>query len=89
MPKRTFKEEQIIAILREAEKGDRLIGDVCRSHGIAENTFYRWRQKYGGLQVPEVRRLRELEQENTRLKRLLAERCLEIDAIKDVLAKNC
>jgi len=45
------------------------IGDVCRAHGIAENTFYRWRQKYGGLQVPEVRRLRDLEQENTRLKR--------------------
>ena len=89
MQKKRFSEEQIISILREAEKGDRLIGDVCRSHGIAENTFYRWRQKYGGLQVPEVRRLRELEQENTRLKRLLAERCLEIDAIKDVLAKNC
>jgi putative transposase len=93
MQKKRFGEEQIIAILREAEKGERPIGDVCRAHGIAENTFYRWRQKYGGLQVPlqvpEVRRLRELEQENTRLKRLLAERCLEIDAIKDVLAKNC
>ena len=89
MPRKKFGEEQIIAILREAEKGDRLIGDVCRSHGIAENTFYRWRQKYGGLQVPEVRRLKDLEQENARLKRLLAERCLEIDAIKDVLAKNC
>lgn len=89
MQKKRFGEEQIIAILREAEKGERPIGDVCRSHGIAENTFYRWRQKYGGLQVSEVRRLRDLEQENTRLKRLLAERCLEIDAIKDVLAKNC
>jgi putative transposase len=89
MPRKKFGEEQIIAILREAEKGDRLIGEVCRSHGIAENTFYRWRQKYGGLQVPEVRRLKDLEQENARLKRLLAERCLEIDAIKDVLAKNC
>ena len=89
MPIKKFGEEQIIAILREAEKGDRLIGDVCRSHGIAENTFYRWRQKYGGMQVPEVRRLKDLEQENARLKRLLAERCLEIDAIKDVLAKNC
>lgn len=89
MPRKKFGEEQIIAILREAEKGDRLIGDVCRSHGIAENTFYRWRQKYGGLQVPEVKRLKDLEQENARLKRLLAERCLEIDAMKDVLAKNC
>lgn len=89
MPKRMFKEEQIVAILREAEKGEKPIADLCRAHGIAENTFYRWRQKYGGMQVPEMRRLRELEQENTRLKRLLAERCLEIDAIKDVLAKNC
>lgn len=89
MQKKRFSEEQIIAILREAEKGDRLIGDVCRSHGIAENTFYRWRQKYGGLQVPEVRRLRDLEQENSRLKRLLAERCLEVDAMRDVISKNC
>ena len=89
MQKRRFGEEQIISILREAEKGERPIGDVCRTHGIAENTFYRWRQKYGGLQVPEVRRLRELEQENTRLKRLLAERCLEVDAMRDVISKNC
>ncbi len=59
------------------------------TNGIAENTFYRWRQKYGGLQVPEVRRLRDLEQENSRLKRLLAERCLEVDAMKDVISKNC
>jgi len=59
MPRKKFGEEQIITILREAEKGDRLIGDVCRSHGIAENTFYRWRQKYGGLQVPEVKRLKD------------------------------
>ncbi len=89
MQKKRFGEEQIISILREAEKGERPIGDVCRSHGIAENTFYRWRQKYGGLQVPEVRRLRDLEQENTRLKRLLAERCLEVDAMRDVISKNC
>jgi putative transposase len=89
MQKKRFGEEQIISILREAEKGERPIGDVCRAHGIAENTFYRWRQKYGGLQVPEVRRLRDLEQENTRLKRLLAERCLEVDAMRDVISKNC
>jgi putative transposase len=89
MQKKRFSEEQIIAILREAEKVEKPIGDVCRSHGIAENTFYRWRQKYGGLQVPEVRRLRELEQENSRLKRLLAERCLEVDAMRDVISKNC
>lgn len=89
MQKKRFGEEQIIAILREAESGEKPLNDVCRAHGIAQNTFYRWRQKYGGLQVPEVKRLRDLEQENARLKRLLAERCLEIDAIKEVLAKNC
>ena len=89
MQKKRFGEEQIIQILREAERGERSVGDVCRAHGIAENTFYRWRQKYGGLQVSEVRRLRELEQENARLKRLLAESRLEIDAVKELLAKNC
>ena len=89
MQKKRFAEEQIIQILREAEKGGQTIGDVCRTHGIAEHTFYRWRKHYGGLQVPEVKRLRELEQENARLKRLLAERCLELDAVKEVLAKNC
>jgi putative transposase len=66
MQKKRFGEEQIIAILRESEKGEQPIGDVCRAHGIAENTFYRWRQKYGGLQVPEVKRLKDLGQENAR-----------------------
>ena len=84
-----FSEEQIVEILREAETGERSIGEVCRAHGIAQNTFYRWRHHYGGMQLPEVKRLKELEKENARLKRLLAERCLEIDVIKDVLAKNC
>ena len=66
----------------KAEKSERSIGEVCRAHGIAPNTFYRWRHHYGGMQLPEVKRLKELEQENARLKRLLAERCLEIDVIK-------
>jgi putative transposase len=61
---------------------------VCRAHSISENTFYKWRQKYGGLEVSEARRLRELEKENARLKRLLAERDIEIDAMKEVLAKK-
>jgi len=61
------------------------VSEVCRLHGIAETTFYRWRKRYGDLQVPEVKRLRELEAENARLKRLLAERDLEIDAIRQVL----
>ena len=89
MQKKRFSEEQIIGILRQAERADKSIGDLCRAHGITENTFYRWRQKYGGLQVPEVKRLRDLEQENARLKRLLAESRLEIDAVRELLAKNC
>lgn len=84
----TFTEEQIVQILREAESGDQTIGSVCRVHGIAENTFYKWRKKYGGVDVAAVKRLRELEQENARLKRILAERDLELDVIKEVLAKK-
>ena len=84
-----FSEEQIVALLREAERGDRSIGEVCRAHNVSESVFYRWRAHYGGMQLPEVKRLKDLEKENARLKRLLAERCLEIDVIKDVLAKNC
>ena len=89
MQKKQFSEEQMVSILREAERGDKSIGEVCRAHGIAEGTFYRWRQKYGAMQVSEVKRLRELEQENARLKRLLAESRLEIDAVQELLAKNC
>jgi putative transposase len=89
MQKKQFSEEQMVGILREAEKGDKTIGEVCRAHGIAEPTFYRWRQKYGAMQVSEVKRLRELEQENARLKKLLAESRLEIDAVQELLAKNC
>jgi putative transposase len=84
-----FTEEQIVELLREAEQGDRSIGEVCRAHNVSESVFYRWRNHYGGMQLPEVKRLKDLEKENARLKRLLAERCLEIDIIKDVLSKNC
>lgn len=84
-----LSEEQIVGILREAETGERTISEVCRSHGIAQNTFYRWRHHYGGMQLPEVRRLKDLEKENARLKRLLADRCLEVDAMKEVISKNC
>jgi len=84
-----FSEEQIIHILRQAEAGEVSISELCRTHGVAQNTFYRWRQVYGGMQVPEVKRLRELEKENARLKRLLADSRLELDAIQELLAKNC
>jgi putative transposase len=80
--------EQIIRILEQAEKGDQTIAAVCRAHGIAENTFYRWRKAYGGMSVNEVQRLKELEKENARLKRLLAERVLEIDLLKELLGKK-
>jgi putative transposase len=84
----TFTEEQIVQILREAETGEQSIISVCRAHGIAENTFYKWRKKYGGVDVAAIKRLRDLEQENARLKRILAERDLELDVMKEVLAKK-
>lgn len=80
--------EQIIKLLEQAEKGEQTIGALCREHGIAEATFYRWRKTYGGMNVSEAQRLKELEKENSRLKRLLAERMLEVDALKEVLAKK-
>jgi putative transposase len=80
--------EQIIRILAQAEQGTQTVGEICREHGIAETTFYRWRTAYGGMPVAEVQRIKELEKENARLKRLLAERMLEVDALKDLLAKK-
>ena len=74
--------------MEQAERGDETVGAVCREHGIAEATFYRWRKTYGGMSVAEVQRLKELEKENTRLKRLLAERMLEVDALKELVAKK-
>jgi putative transposase len=71
-----------------AERGDQTIGTICREHGISENTFYRWRKAYGGMSVSETHRLKELEKENSRLKRLLAERMLEVDALKELLGKK-
>ena len=80
--------EQIIRILEQAEKGEQTIAALCREHGIAENTFYRWRKTYGGMSVNEAQRLKELEKENARLKRLLAERMLENDLLKELLGKK-
>ncbi len=86
--KKRFSEEQIVRILRQAEAADQTVAEVCKQHGISEQTWYRWKKKFGQMGVPDVRRLRELEKENTRLKRLVAERDLEIDAMKEVLKGN-
>jgi len=83
-----YTAEQIIKILEQAERGEQSIGAVCREHGVAEATFYRWRKTYAGMSASEVQRLKELEKENSRLKRLLAERMLEVDALKEILAKK-
>jgi putative transposase len=86
--KSQFSEEQIVRILQEAARGQKSQAQLCREHGVSENTFYTWKRKYGGLQSQDVRRLKELEQENSQLKRLLAERDLEVDAVRSLLRKN-
>lgn len=85
--KKRYTEEQIVLVLKEVENGAK-INDVCRRMGISEQTFFRWRSKYSGVGVSEIRRMRELEVENGRLKRIVAERDLEIDAMREVLKKN-
>jgi putative transposase len=87
MKRARFSEEQIIAILKEAEGGAKA-AELCRRHGISDATFYTWRSKYGGLEVSEMRRLRQLEEENRRLKAIVADQALDLRALKDVLAKN-
>ena len=84
----TYSAEHILKILEQADKGEQTVSAVCREHGIAEATFYRWRKTYAGMSVNEVQRLKELEKENNRLKRLLAERMLEIDLLKELLGKK-
>jgi putative transposase len=88
MKKKRFSEEQVVRILRQAEEAERTVAEVCKEHGVSQQTFYRWKKKFGQMDVPDVRRLRELEKENSRLKRIVAERDLEIDAMKDVLKGN-
>ena len=88
MKRKQFSSEQIVSILQEAERGEQPIKEICRIHNLTETTFYRWRRIYGGMSVPETQRLKELEKENTRLKRLLAERDLAIDSLQEYLAKK-
>ena len=82
-----YKEEQIIRILKEVENGIS-VSEVCRKYGVAEQTVYRWRSKYGGLETSELQRLRELEAENGRLKRIVAQQALDIDVLKEVVSKK-
>jgi len=87
MKRGRFSEEQIIAVLKEAEAGAK-VAELCRKYGISDATFYIWRSRYGGLEVSELRRLRQLEEENRRLKGIVADQALDLRALKDVLAKN-
>ena len=87
MRRSRFSDEQIIAIVKEQEAGGKT-ADVCRRHGISDATFYKWKSKYGGLEVSEARRLKALEDENARLKQLLADVMLDNAALKEIAGKN-
>jgi len=88
MKARQWSEEQIITLLRQAHSGATPIAELCRVHDISQTTFYKWRQKFGDLNVSEAKRLRRLEEENAHLKRLVAEQALDILALKEVLSKK-
>ena len=87
MRKSRFREEQIVAILQEYEAGAK-VSELCRRHGMSSAAFYKWKAKYGSMQVSDVKRLKDLEEENRRLKKLLADTMLDNDALKHLLAKN-
>jgi putative transposase len=86
MRKSRFTDEQVVGIIREADRD--AVADVAKRHGVSEQTIYTWRKRFGELRTEDVRRLRQLEAENARLKKLVAERDLEIEVMKEVAAKN-
>lgn len=87
MKKSRFSESQIIRILKEAD-GGRKVADICREHGVSQATYYQWKAKFGGMEASDIRRLKELEEENSTLKRMFANLSLENEALKDVIAKK-
>ena len=87
MKRSRFSEEQIIGILKEHQAG-LSAAELCRRHGISDATFYKWRAKYGGLEVSEAKRLKQLEDENARLKKLLAESVMDVSTLREMLGKN-
>lgn len=87
MKKSRFSESQIVAILKEADAGMK-IGDLCRKHGVSTATYYKWKSKYGGMEASDLKRIRELEAENAKLKRMFADMALENTAMKDLIAKK-
>jgi putative transposase len=85
--KQRFSESQIFSVLKEAEGGIK-VDDLCRKHGISAGSFFRWKSKYGGMELSDVRKMKELEVENNRLKRIVAQYALENEAMREVLKKN-
>jgi len=87
MKKSRFSESQIIRILKEADGGRKVV-DICRENGVSQATYYQWKAKFGGMEASDIRRLKELEEENSKLKRMFANLSLENEALKDVIAKK-
>jgi putative transposase len=87
MKKSTFTESQILQILKKQDEGKK-VSDICRESGISEPTFYKWKQKYGGMTLSELKRVKQLEEENARLKRILANQSIEIDILKEINSKK-
>lgn len=87
MKQKRYTEEQIVGILKEVESG-KAIAEICRQYGVSDQTIYNWKKKFGGMDISEVKRLRQLEAENARLKKIVAQQALDIDALKELLSKK-